>query len=130
PLGEADTWYEVASWSPDGRKLAGFQLRDDGKFTGITVYSFDAGRYTRITDFGGSPSWLTDGRRVLFSNQIPADGEIYLADTQSRKVHSVTSVAPSEIAALAISPDDRWIYFSLRVTEADIWLASGERDSR
>jgi Tol biopolymer transport system component/serine/threonine protein kinase len=130
PLSEPGTWFEVASWSPDGRKLAGFQLRDDGKFTGITVYSFDTGRYTRITDFGDAPLWLGDGRRLLF----PTDGAIYLADTQSLKVHSVMSVAPSGIAGtavwLAVSHDNRWLYFSLQVTEADIWLATAEGTPR
>jgi pyocin large subunit-like protein len=27
-LKEPDTWFEATSWSPDGRRLAGFQLRD------------------------------------------------------------------------------------------------------
>jgi Tol biopolymer transport system component len=124
PLSEPNTSYEVASWSPDGRKLVGFQLGDDGKFTGITVYSFDTGRYMRIADFGFAPSWFRDSRRVLFTIRPPAAGEIYVADTQSRSVHTVMSVAPNGINSAALSPDNRWIYFNLQVTEADIWLAA------
>jgi Tol biopolymer transport system component len=123
PLNESDTWYEAASWSSDGHRLAGFQLRNDGKFTGISVYSFDTGNYTRITDFGFAPSWLKDGRRVLFTSN-PADGSMYLVDSVSRKMHPVLSVAPNQLPQAEISPDNRWIYFSLRVTEADVWLAN------
>ena len=124
PLSEPDTWFEASNWSPDGHKMAGFQLRGDGTFTGIGVYSFETGGYTRITDFGMRPSWLKDGRRLLFTRDHPPDGEIYLVDSQSRKVHSVLSVAPNEVGQAAIAADNRWIYFNLQVTEADIWLAN------
>src|SRR5262249_36616980 len=123
PLSEPNTWYEVTSWSSDGRKLAGFQLRDDGKFTGITIYSFDGGTYTRITDFGFRPSWLKDGRRLLFTKN-PPDGAMYMVDSASRKFHPVFSVAPNEFPTATISPDNRWIYFTIQVTEADVWLAN------
>ena len=124
PLKEPDTWFEATSWSPDGRRLAGFQLRGDGKFTGIGIYSFETGEYTRITDFGQGPAWLKDGRRLLFSRTFTTDSAIYLVDGQSRKIHQVLSLAPNEVSSPAISADNRWIYFSLQVTEADIWLAN------
>jgi Tol biopolymer transport system component len=124
PLSEPGTWFEAARYSPDGSKLAGFRFRGDGMITGISVYSFETGKYTHITDFGMDPVWLQDGRRMLFSRVIPADGEISLVDSQSGKIHSVLSVTPSLVGAVAISADNRWIYFTLSVTEADIWLAN------
>jgi Tol biopolymer transport system component len=126
PLSDPDTWFEASSWSPDGRRLAGFQLRGDGKFTGIGIYSFDSGAYTRITDFGQSPSWLRDGRRLLFTRGIPRDEAIYLVDSQTRKIHPILSVEPNEANVASISADNRWIYFSILVTEADVWLARVE----
>ncbi len=123
-LKEPDTWLEATSWSPDGRRLAGFQLGGDGRFSGIGIYSFENGDYTRVTDFGQSPFWLSDSRRLIFSSGISRDGAIYLMDSQSRKVHQIVSVAPNEVLGDAISPDNRWIYFALQVAEADIWLAN------
>jgi eukaryotic-like serine/threonine-protein kinase len=123
-LKEPDTWFEATSWSPDGRRLAGFQLRGDGKFSGIGIYSFENGDYIRVTDFGQSPFWLRDSRRLIFSTGISRDGAIYLMDSQSRKFHQIVSVAPNEVIGDAISPDNRWIYFTLQVTEADIWMAN------
>jgi Tol biopolymer transport system component len=124
PLSDAATWFEASSWSPDERRLAGFQLRADGKFTGVGIYSFETGAYTRISDFGQDPVWLQDSRRVIFSKGIPRDSALYLADTQSRKVHQILSVAPNEVLSTAISADNRWIYFAILVIEADIWLAN------
>jgi Tol biopolymer transport system component len=123
-LKEPDTWLEPTSWSPDGRRLAGFQLRGDGKFSGIGIYSLENGDYTRVTDFGQSPFWLRDSRRLIFSSGPLRDGAVYLMDSQSRKVRQMISVAPNEVIGDAISPDNRWIYFTLQVTEADIWLAN------
>ena len=45
-------------------------------------------------------------------------------DSQSGKVHQIISVAPNEVVGDAISPDNRWIYFTLQVTEADLWMAN------
>ncbi len=123
-LKEPDTGFEATSWSPDGRRLAGFQLRGDGKYSGIGIYSFENGDYTRVTDFGQSPFWLRDSRRLIFSSGPSRDGAIYLMDSQSRKVRQIVSVAPNEALGDAISPDNRWIYITVQVTESDIWLAS------
>jgi Tol biopolymer transport system component len=124
PLTEPGTWFEVANWSPDGKKVAGFQLRDDGKFTGIGIYSFETRKYERITDFGFEPNWLNNGRSLVFTGNRPPDPQIYLVNIASRKVHPVLSVAPNGAISAHISADNRWIYFSLVVNEADVWLAN------
>ena len=120
--------FAVRSWSPDGRKLAGFYLRADGFFSGITIYSFESQKFQQLVDFGidtiGSDSvWLKDSRRMLFNHQ----GKIYLADTQSKKIREVLSVTPHEVnRGLTLSRDDRLIFYTVAVTEADIWLLSLE----
>jgi Tol biopolymer transport system component len=119
PLNVPDTWFATSRWSPDGHALAGFQARKDGLFTGISVYSFDSGKYDRVTDFGWYPRWLSDGRRLLFHNVL--DGKIHMVDSRSRKVHEVLSASPNEIGFIfTISRDDRWIYFTQNVIESDI----------
>ena len=121
PLSDPNTWFYPFQWSSDGRKLAGFQARADGNFTGINIYSFDTNKYDRVTDFGWSPHWLSDNRRLLFHSEL--DSKIYLVDTRTRKVHEVLSMTPNDVGFFSISHDDRWIYFTLGVTEDDIWLA-------
>ena len=121
-MGEPHARFMVRSWSPDGRELAGESRGDDGSPTGIIIYSFESGKFERVTDFGWYPQWLSDGHRLLFHSQ----GTIYLVDRRSRKVHEVLSIAPQEVAPyrFALSRDGRWIYFGVTATEADIWLMS------
>ncbi len=45
-------------------------------------------------------------------------------DSQTRKYDLVYSVAPHQLDRLALSPDDRLLYFSLEETDGDIWLLS------
>ncbi|MBI3667113.1 MAG: hypothetical protein HY236_12980 [Acidobacteria bacterium] len=61
---------------------------------------------------------------LLFQNR----DKLYLLDSQSRKAREILSAAPHSITRTGarLSPDNRTIYFSVAVTEADIWLASLE----
>jgi Tol biopolymer transport system component len=109
------------SWSPDGGKLAGTRMRADPAGSGVVVYSFQSRSFQQVTESGAWPEWLQDGFRLLFVQQ----GKIHLADTRTRRSHEVLSVAPHDVDSYQrISRDDRWIYFSLDVTEADVWLMS------
>ena len=116
-LPPASNGYRVVSWSPDGRKLAGF-----GKRSGIVVYSLESQQYEQLTDFGAAPVWLSDNRRLLFTRGSKT--KFCLVDSQSKKVHEILSVAPHGSSAVTLSRDDRQIYFTLRTIEQDIWLMS------
>ena len=109
------------SWSPDGRKIAGNRPLG-GSSAGTGIYSLDSRGVEWITDRGIRPVWLGDNRRLLF----PDGDKIKLVDTQSREVREVLSVAPNSFGNLSISWDDRRIYFTVAVAEADIWLMSLE----
>jgi Tol biopolymer transport system component len=121
PIGDSSEW-RPSSWSPDGRKLAGYKVRA-GATNGIFVYSFESQQYEKLTDFGLMPVWLSDSRRILFQDR----GRLYLVDSQSKKVREALSVAPHYFGyGATLSHDDRVIYFSLVTTEADIWLMTLE----
>ncbi|MEK6321468.1 MAG: hypothetical protein AABN33_07275 [Acidobacteriota bacterium] len=118
PMSDSIDW-PPSSWSPDGRKLAGWRVLRNGIF----VYSFESQQYEKLTDFGLLPVWLSDSRRLLFRSF----GKLYLVDSQSKTIHEVLSVAPHDFGGrFALSRDNRLIYFSLVTTEADIWLMTLE----
>jgi len=120
-LEQAGTPFVPTSWSARGEKLAGFTPRADGSATGIAIYFFETYRLERLTDFGSYPRWLSDGRRLLFNHR----GDLLVMDSESRKWHRVLDVAPGEVESnFAVSRDDRTLYFSRAVSEADIWLMS------
>jgi Tol biopolymer transport system component/predicted Ser/Thr protein kinase len=118
-MSDSNDW-APCSWSPDGRRLAGGRTPGGA---GIVVYSLESQQYEKLTDFGNNPVWLSDSRRLLFLNQ----GKVYLVDSQSKQIREVLSAAPHDIGfAIALSRDDRLIYFTLVTTEADIWLMTLE----
>jgi Tol biopolymer transport system component/predicted Ser/Thr protein kinase len=107
--------------SPDGKTLAGFLNRDDG----IVLYSLATREFRRVTRHGSDPVWLSDNRRLLFHDA----GRLHIVDTQTGASKEVLSIEPEEIArrGFAVSPDDRHIYFSVSVTEADVWMVEMEK---
>src|SRR6266545_1987798 len=113
--------YQVELWqvvsdresvdADDGKKLAGERRLEDGTAAGIVIYSFDSGKFERLTDLGWYPCWLSDSVRLLFQHK----GRLYLVDSRSQKQHEVLSLAPQEVAPyrFAISRNDRRIYFGV-----------------
>jgi len=96
------------SWSGDGSKIAGDIQHSDGTLSGVAVYSLFSKQYEHIVDFGSSPRWLRDSRRIIFRHQ----DKLYLVDAASKEIHPILSEAPHEIEwAFAVSEEDRLICF-------------------
>jgi serine/threonine protein kinase len=111
-----------SSWSGDGLKLAGWQQWREKEKAGIFVYSFASQSYQRLTTSGHSPVWMSDSRRLLFID----NAKLYVIDSLAKKpkiIHTINSIAWTDIAGIALSKDNRQIYYSQVTTEADIWLA-------
>jgi Tol biopolymer transport system component len=108
------------TWSPDGRKVAGFLQRADGAYTGIVLYDVATHVYEKLSESGVEPVWLSDSRRLLFNQ----DGRIHLVDSQTKRSHEVLSIVPGKIAerGFALGSRDRAIYFSVANVETELWL--------
>jgi Tol biopolymer transport system component len=119
---EIGVQFHVWSWSPDGRRLAGELWKADAGSTGVGIYSLDTETVERLTDSGARPLWLADSRRLLFQDQ----GKLFLIDSRSRKAREILSVVPHGIDGPTLSRDERLMYFSVAMREADIWLATLE----
>ena len=114
------------SWSPDGERLAGQPNFSDA---GIIVYTIRTGAYERLTNFGEWPVWLPDSKHLLF---VSGGKEFFVVDVETKEVSTVFSVDRDVIGPPRLSRDGREMYFSRRVTEADIWLltlAGGAADA-
>jgi Tol biopolymer transport system component len=108
----------VNAWSPDGRFLAG-QISYSAK--GIGTHDLDLGAYERLTDYGEWPVFLPDSRRILF---VTRGKEFFLIDRESKEVRKVYSTVRDVLGPPRLTRDGRTAFFSRRVTEADIWLAT------
>jgi len=111
--------FAVNSWSPDGTRLVGQIGLPGGMGRGIAVYSFQTGRYDKLTDFGEWPVWLPDSRRILF---VARGNAFYVLDSRTREVRQIWSHPRDVIGPPRLTRDGRWAYFSRRVTEADLWM--------
>jgi hypothetical protein len=119
PPAGTDRHFRAFSWSPDGKRLAG-QGGVTGLGSGIIVYSLESRSYTRLTDAGTWPVWLSDSRRLL----LHTNRALALLDSRSGKVREILSIPDDRVSAPAVTRDDRWIYFYRRTEEADIWMGT------
>ncbi len=123
PLTERGYQGPVLRWSPDGKWLLGIAWRRD-KVTELRafVYSVDTRTFRMSPEALRGPSagarWLSDSRRIVM-----LDGnKLYVVDRDTLKGHEIHTFA-FPAAELALSNDDRAIYFVRTSDEADVWLA-------
>ena len=85
------------------------------------MYTLGSRTYEHLTNYGQWPVWLPDSRRLLF---VSGGKAFYLVDQESKAVRKVFAVNRDVIGPPQLTPDGRTMYFTRRVTEADIWLAT------
>jgi Tol biopolymer transport system component len=116
PTRDVEGYLEISEFSPDGRRLAGYWEGGEDAYR-LTLYDLDTKKYRIFEAEGRFPTWLADGRRLLYS----ASNNMYLLDTITGEVRNILSDVEVEFS---VSPDNRWIYFSRSVREADIWMVT------
>ena len=106
------------SWSPDGTWLAGDWVHASSVYEGVAAYSFESGDIVTLTDFGSGPAFLADSRRILLT-----EGDVLkLVDLETGEHRDIQGAPPIDLAQ--VSPDNRAIYYTRRLEEADIWILS------
>jgi Tol biopolymer transport system component len=108
--------FDPLSWSPDGKQVVGAGGPEDRD--GIVAYAFASKRFTRLSDVGSPWSWLNDGRRLLYTYHR----KLFVLDSVSKKSRELLSVAPDDFDSVALSPDNRTIYYTRATQQGDIWL--------
>jgi len=132
PAPEPGVDFVPAAFSPDGTRLAGHLQSASGAWGGIAVLDLDTGAYRRLSEFGLSPSWLPDGRRLLFQDQAPdpvgrqvsfrEDHKLFAIDVETGDYHEVLAVPGVSLGSPSVTKDGATLYFQMVTTEADIWL--------
>lgn len=130
--GGPDSWFEVWSWSPDDRTLAG-RLMQGNSARDLAVYSLKTQEYTSLTPYeldpllgiplersGAFPMWLGDSRRLLYHN----GGRIMLLDIeapdQTREIVSIPGGSVGTIFGLA--QNSQVLYYTRQRQESEIQL--------
>jgi Tol biopolymer transport system component len=118
PFEPPNGYFVVNTWSPDGEKIAG-SAGLDGK--GVVIYSLRSNRYERLTDVGEWPDWFPDSRRILF---VAGGKDFFVVDSATTQVRKIYSSMRDVLGPPRLTRDGREAYFSRRVTESDVWLAT------
>jgi Tol biopolymer transport system component len=116
-------WYEIWSWSGDGKMLAGVERTPDAKYLAVITYDLESRRIERLTDHGTYPTWMKDNRTLLF----PYEDKLFALDTRTKEVSQAFALEHQAVSRLfALAPDNRKLLFGLPLAEADIWMAAFE----
>jgi dipeptidyl aminopeptidase/acylaminoacyl peptidase len=115
---EAEMTFWSRDWSADGQKLAGGWRKEFNSQPVVGLYYFPSRRFESLALSGSALAWLNDNRRLLFRH----DEKVFLADSRTLKHYVALNPFPHKILQVVFSRDNRWLYYSLEQTEADIWL--------
>ena len=110
-----------SSWSPDGSRLAGADLK--GR---LVLFSFATDSYEVLPVLGFEPVWMRDGRRLLFRG----NGTISVFDLETRQARQILA-APvgSSFAAFDLAPDERSLVMAHETREGDLWMLTRQAES-
>jgi Tol biopolymer transport system component/predicted Ser/Thr protein kinase len=111
------------AWSPDGARLAGQIGFSDRGGIGVVLYTFASRSYERLTDFGEWPVWFGDSRRLLF---VFKGREFWVLDTRTKQTKKIYWTTRDVLGTPRMTRDGRRVFFSRRMTEADIYLLTFE----
>jgi eukaryotic-like serine/threonine-protein kinase len=108
------------AWSPDRNLLAGAS-RDKAEAPALITYDMRTQQIRRVLETGDDvPQWLNDNRRLL----VYRSRRLMLVDTQTRREQEVFSALPYQYNGYALSPDNRFLYLVMNLSEANICLLS------
>jgi eukaryotic-like serine/threonine-protein kinase len=116
---DADIDLRPFSWSADGRWIAGaarYALRDD-----LVVLDLRTNTRRVVARHGSSPSWLPDGRRLLYAGLT----HLMLLDTQTgreERLLPVPRLYDQWGRTVALSADGKTLVYVQTQSEGDVWM--------
>jgi Tol biopolymer transport system component len=120
-------YFSQTGWSPDGARLTGSLMAENGRPSGVAVYDIGAQTTTLIAaDETPAVKWLADSRRVVYFTERGSELVVLDTVTRQRTIVDVRLPAPSTNEVFAITPDNRTIYYGAARAEADIWIVEQE----
>ncbi|HYM21946.1 MAG TPA: amidohydrolase family protein, partial [Vicinamibacterales bacterium] len=106
-----------ATWSPDGRRIAVFDVNGMWRVANVSIVDVATGDVTKVHDTlaqPGTPTWSPDGRRVALAEVAPysrrfreGTNQVLTMASDGSGVRSSHPV-PGGVGAIMASDDDKW----------------------
>ena len=113
----------ATGWSRDGSRLAGIMSGTSGRPAGVGMYDFGTRATTLLSpDQSFHVEWLADSRRIVYFAKDGSELVVLDTVTRLRTPVPVRLPGPASEESIAISPDNRTIYYGAMRSEADIWI--------
>ncbi|MDP2876045.1 MAG: protein kinase [Holophaga sp.] len=107
------------TWSPDGKRIAGWVIQEDGSQGGIQIYDPASESYTRLTEKGSCPFFLPDGRRILYLDTHA----LWVVDMQTKRRREVfRGEGKRALVSFGLTQDGRTLFLFRETLQADLWL--------
>jgi Tol biopolymer transport system component len=121
PPPEGGGYLEYASWSRDGRHLAGALRRPSGQ-TRLATYTLVSGAYRVFdVDNGSQTQWVNADRTLLYLRS----GALFALDVATGREHEVLNPARlGRVQRYGISDDERSLFVILWRDQSDVWQAT------
>ncbi len=85
-----------AGWSPDGKRIAYVSSCDSGWEIATMSVDGDVMRLTKSQAINKRPSWMSDGRRIVFERE----GNIYSMNADGSDITNLTKHSTKEISSV------------------------------
>ena len=119
PLLDTLRFYQIATLSPDGQKLA---LNLNAANDDIWIYQIARGTLTRLTFGGGNndyPIWSPDGKYVVYQAEKGKSPNIFRKAWDGSGTEERLTTSDKAQLATSISPDGKLLAFN---QDGDIWI--------
>lgn len=122
---EADTEFSAPRWSPDGTTIAAERRRLNGP-SEIVLIDAASGAVRTVVSAGSGrnilPTWLPDGRTILFSSDRAGDAfTLYAASLDGSSIHRVDGAGPGAQAAVVSPSGDRLVFAGYSSSGFDLY---------
>ena len=118
--------------SPDGQRVAINTIAD--KSWSLLVMPASGGEFRELvrisqekeTPFGGSPSWTSDGRFIVFlkgaKGNYPTEWQLWRVAVEGGEPERIGLVAARQLVGLRLHPDGRRVTISDITVDLEVWV--------
>lgn len=85
------------AWNPRDSDVIAFMQQMSNGTEQVLTYNFKTGKIDTLAD-GYEPCWTNDGRHIIYTNRVKGQEQLYIVDSITKKMSSLTTKGASDPA--------------------------------